>query len=257
MALRLFGFKIGKEEQEKDLPKSFVPSAEEDGAVSVAAGGIYGTYVDLEGQIRNDSDLINKYREMGNQPECDTAIDDVVNEAIVYKEVDYPVELVLDNLKQPESIKKKLRDEFSHVMKLLDFGNQGYDIFRRWYVDGRLYYHMIIDEKSPRTGIKEVRYIDPRRIRKVKEVVKKRDAIGQNTVYTKPQEYFVYSEKGFAKDGSQGLKISPDSVCYVHSGVFDKDGKVVISHLHKAIKPLNQLRMLEDATVIYLSLIHI
>ena len=251
MALRLFGFKIGKDEAEKDLPKSFVPSADEDGSVAVTAGGIYGTYVDLEGQIRNDADLINKYREMANQAECDAAVDDIVNEAIVYQESDYPVEILLDQLKQPESIKKKISDEFNHIMKLLDFGNQGYDIFRKWYVDGRLYYHMIIDEKNPRQGLKEVRNVDPRRIRKVKEIVKQKDATGLATVYTKPQEYFIYSEKGFAKDGSQGLKIAYDSVCYTHSGIFDKDGKVVQSYLHKAIKPLNQLRMLEDATVIY------
>ncbi len=251
MALKLFGFKIGKDEAEKDLPKSFVPSLEEDGSVAITAGGIYGTYVDLEGQIRNDADLINKYREMSNQPECDTAIDDVVNEAIVYQEEDYPVEILLEKLTQPESIKKKIRDEYNHVMKLLDFGNQGYDIFRKWYVDGRLYYHMIIDEKNPRMGLKEVRYIDPRKVRKVKEVNRQKDPTGVTTIHTKPVEYYVYSEKGFAKDGSQGLKIAPDSICYVHSGVFDKDGKVVISHLHKAIKPLNQLRMLEDATVIY------
>jgi hypothetical protein len=251
MALKLFGFKIGKDEAEKDLVKSFVPPSDEDGAVSVTAGGIYGTYVDLEGQIRNDADLVSKYREMSTQPECDTAIDDIVNEAIVYKEDDYPVEILLDGLKQPDSIKKKISDEFNHIMKLLDFGNQGYDIFRKWYVDGRLYYHMIIDEKNPRAGLKEVRYVDPRKIRKVKELTRKRDPAGVVAIHTKPQEYFIYSEKGFAKDGSQGLKIAFDSICYVHSGIFDKDGKVVLSNLHKAIKPLNQLRMLEDATVIY------
>ena len=251
MAIKLFGFKIGKDEPEQSQPQSFVPKAEDDGAVAISAGGVYGTYVDLEGQIRSDSELINKYREMAMQPECDLAIDDIVNEAIVYEEHRYPVSIVLDNLKQPESVKKKIRDEYDHVMKLLDFNNQGYDIFRRWYVDGRLYYHMIIDEKNPKAGLREIRYIDPRKIRKVREAVKKKDPTGVAQIYTKPNEYYIFSDKGFAKDGAQGLKIAADSVCYVHSGVFDKGGKVVISHLHKAIKPLNQLRMLEDATVIY------
>jgi hypothetical protein len=251
MAIKLFGFKIGKDEPEQSLPQSFVPKAEDDGAVAISAGGVYGTYVDLEGQIRSDSELINKYREMAMQPECDLAIDDIVNEAIVYEEHKYPVEIVLDELKQPESIKKKIRDEYSHVMKLLDFNNMGYDIFRRWYIDGRLYYHMIIDEKNPRLGLREIRYIDPRKIRKVRESVKKKDPTGVAQIYSKPNEYYIFSDKGFAKDGAQGLKIAADSICYVHCGQFDKDGKVVISHLHKAIKPLNQLRMLEDATVIY------
>ncbi|NDG29660.1 portal protein [bacterium] len=251
MAIKLFGFKIGKDEPEKTQPQSFVPKAEDDGAVAISAGGVYGTYVDLEGQIRSDTELINKYREMAMQPECDIAIEDVVNEAIVFEEHQYPVEIVLNNLQQPESVKKKIRDEFTHIMKLLDFNNNGYDIFRRWYVDGRLYYHMIIDEKNPRQGLREIRYIDPRKIRKVRESVKKKDPTGVAQIYTQPNEYYIFSDKGFAKDGAQGLKIAADSVCYVHSGIFDKDGKVVISHLHKAIKPLNQLRMLEDATVIY------
>ncbi|NBV27421.1 portal protein [bacterium] len=251
MAIKLFGFKIGKDEPEQSQPQSFVPKAEDDGAVAISAGGVYGTYVDLEGQIRSDSELINKYREMAMQPECDLAIDDIVNEAIVYEEHKYPVEIVLDELKQPESIKKKIRDEYSHIMKLLDFNNMGYDIFRRWYIDGRLYYHMIIDEKNPRLGLREVRYIDPRKIRKIREAVKKKDPTGVAQIYSKPNEYYIFSDKGFAKDGAQGLKIAADSICYVHCGQFDKDGKVVISHLHKAIKPLNQLRMLEDATVIY------
>ena len=251
MAIKLFGFKIGKDESENSSPQSFVPKTEDDGAVAISAGGIYGTYIDLEGQIRSDFELINKYREMAMQPECDLAIEDIVNEAIVYEEYKYPVEIVLDNLQQPENVKKKIREEYSYVMKLLDFNNMAYDIFRRWYIDGRLYYHMIIDEKNPKLGLREIRYIDPRKIRKVRENIKKKDSTNVAQIYTKPNEYYIFSDKGFAKDGGQGLKIAADSICYVHSGIFDKDGKVVISHLHKAIKPLNQLRMLEDATVIY------
>jgi hypothetical protein len=251
MAIKLFGFKIGKDEPAQEQAKSFVPPNDDDNAVNVVGGGVYGTYVDLEGTIKNDSELIRKYREMALQAECDTAIDDIVNEAIVYQPDQYPIQIVLDKLQQPESIKKKIRDEFEHILKLLDFGNQGYDIFRRWYIDGRLYYHLIIDEKQPRAGLKEVRYIDPRRIRKVREIPKTKLVPGQTELYVDPIEYYVYSQKGFAKDANQGLKIAPDSICYVHSGISDKDGKVIISHLHKAIRPLNQLRMLEDATVIY------
>jgi hypothetical protein len=251
MAIKLFGFKIGKDEPASEQVRSFVPPNDDDNAVNIVGGGVYGTYVDLEGTVKNDSELIRKYREMSLQAECDTAIDDIVNEAIVYQPDEYPVQIVLDKLDQPESIKKKIRDEFGHILKLLDFGNQGYDIFRRWYVDGRLYYHLIIDEKQPRAGLKEVRYIDPRKIRKVRETQKSRAVAGQTELYVKPVEYFVFSEKGFAKDANQGLKIAPDSICYVHSGISDKDGKVIISHLNKAIRPLNQLRMLEDATVIY------
>jgi len=252
MAITLFGYKIGKDDPEKDNLKSFVPPTEDDGSVSIMGGGIYGTYIDLEGQIRNDADLIKKYREMAIQPECDAAIDDIVNEAIVFQDNEYPVQINLEKLQQPESIKKKIKDEYEHVMKLLDFNNQGYDIFRRWYVDGKLYYHMLINEKNPREGLKELRYIDPRKIRKVRELQKdKLNLVQAEPAIKKPVEYYVFSEKGFAKDANQGLKISTDSICYVHSGVSDKDGKVIISHLHKAIKPLNQLRMLEDATVIY------
>jgi hypothetical protein len=253
MAFKLFGYKIGKEDSESEQIKSFVPSVDEDGSVPISGGGIYGTYMDLEGQIRSDSDLIKKYREMALQPECDAAIEDIVNESLVFDDSDYPVQVILDKLEQPESIKNKIRDEFYFVMKLLDFNNQGYDIFRRWYIDGRLYYHMMIDDKNPRQGLKEIRYIDPRKIRKVREAKKAQKNLATGTINptTSFNEYFIYSDKGFANDGNQGIKIAPDSISYTHSGLTDKDGKVIISHLHKAIKPLNQLRMLEDATVIY------
>ena len=252
MAIKLFGYKIGKDDTDVEKLKSFVPPNDDDASVSVAGGGVYGTYIDLEGQIRSDADLIKKYREMALQPECDAAIEDIVNESLVFEDGDYPVQIVLDKLEQPESIKKKIRDEYYFIMKLLDFNNQGYDIFRRWYVDGRLYYHMVIDEKNPRTGLKEVRYIDPRKIRKVRELKRDKNSINVNALPSQNYvEYFIYSDKGFARDGSQGIKIAADAICYTNSGITDKDGKVIVSHLHKAIKPLNQLRMLEDATVIY------
>ena len=196
MAFKLFGYKIGKEEAESEQLKSFVPSVDEDGSVPISGGGIYGTYMDLEGQIRSDSDLIKKYREMALQPECDAAIEDIVNESLVFDDSDYPVQVILDKLEQPESIKNKIRDEFYYVMKLLDFNNQGYDIFRRWYVDGRLYYHMMIDDKNPRQGLKEIRYIDPRKIRKVREAKKAQKNLATGTVNptTSYNEYFIYSE---------------------------------------------------------------
>ena len=251
MAIKLFGYKIGKDDVEAEQLKSFVPPTDDDASVAISGGGVYGTYMDLEGQIRTDADLIKKYREMALQPECDAAIEDIVNESLVFEDGDYLVQIILDKLEQPESIKKKIRDEYHYIMKLLDFNNQGYDIFRRWYVDGRLYYHMVIDEKNPRSGLKEVRYIDPRKIRKVRENKRTDNRPGTADVTQRYHEYFIYSDKGFARDGSQGIKIAVDSVCYTNSGITDKDGKVIVSHLHKAIKPLNQLRMLEDATVIY------
>ena len=251
MAIKLFGYKIGKDDDEAEKLKSFVPPTDDDASVAISGGGVYGTYLDLEGQIRTDADLIKKYREMALQPECDAAIEDIVNESLVFENGDYPVQIILDKLEQPESIKKKIRDEYQYIMKLLDFNNQGYDIYRRWYVDGRLYYHMVIDEKNPRSGLKEVRYIDPRKIRKVRESKRTDNRPGTADTTQRYHEYFIYSDKGFARDGSQGIKIAVDSVCYTNSGITDKDGKVIVSHLHKAIKPLNQLRMLEDATVIY------
>ena len=252
MAIKLFGYKIGKDEENDEI-KSFAPKEDDDGSVAITGGGVYGVYTDLEGTIRNDAELVKRYRDMALQPECDAAIEDIINETLVFGEGDYPVQIILDKLQQPESIKKKIRDEYYYIMKLLDFNNQGYDIFRRWYVDGKLYYHMMIDTKQPKQGLKELRYIDPRKIRKVKEAKKDaRASIGPVKLAKKdPNEYFIYSNKGFNNDGNQGVKISNDSICYVHSGVTDKDGKIVVSHLHKAIKPLNQLRMLEDATVIY------
>ena len=252
MAIKLFGYKIGKDEENDEI-KSFAPKEDDDGSVAITGGGVYGVYTDLEGTIRNDAELVKRYRDMALQPECDAAIEDIINETLIFGEGDYPVQIILDKLQQPESIKKKIRDEYYYIMKLLDFNNQGYDIFRRWYVDGKLYYHMMIDTKQPKQGLKELRYIDPRKIRKVKEAKKDaRASIGPVQLAKKdPNEYFIYSNKGFNNDGNQGVKISNDSICYVHSGVTDKDGKIVVSHLHKAIKPLNQLRMLEDATVIY------
>jgi hypothetical protein len=181
----LFGFTIARkkqEDQQENLP-SIVSPSEDDGSIEIAPGGAYGTYVDLEGKAKNEGELVTKYRQMSLQPECDSAVQDVVNEAIVADEEDYPVSIVLDKLDYPQSIKKKISEEFEAILKLLDFNNNAYEIFRKWYVDGRLYHHIVIDEKNPRQGIKDLRYIDPRKIRKIKEPIKEKDPRTGATIY--------------------------------------------------------------------------
>ena len=255
MAIELFGFQIGRKED--DLPptvQSFAPPPNTDGALNVTEGGAFGTTVDLDGAAKNEAALITRYREMSLQSECDKAIDDVCNEAIIFDDTDGAVDVVLNDIKQPVSIKNRIREEFVEVLDLLNFNNQGYDIFRNWYVDGRIYYHIMIDTKFPRDGIKELRYIDPRKIKKMR--VEKRDNKDTNiqgnaqVSAKKYDEYFVYSARGVSA-GNQGVKISLDSIAFSHSGLMDERNSMVLSHLNKAIKPMNQLRMLEDATVIY------
>jgi len=250
--VQLFGFNISRadQEQKEDL-KTFVPPQTDDGAIEIAPGGSYGTFVDLDGTAKSEAELVSRYREMSMQPECDSAVEDVINESIVMDDED-PIEIVLDNLKQPNSIKNKIREEFETVLEMLDFSNKGYDIFRRWYVDGRIYHHIIINDKDPRDGIKELRYIDPRKIRKVREKVKSKDPRTGATIYNKEQkEYYLYNPKGITSSATQGIKIAPDSISHIHSGLMDSRNNMILGHLHKAVKPLNQLRMLEDATVIY------
>jgi hypothetical protein len=250
----LFGFTIARkkqEDQQENLP-SIVSPSEDDGSIEIAPGGAYGTYVDLEGKAKNEGELVTKYRQMSLQPECDSAVQDVVNEAIVADEEDYPVSIVLDKLDYPQSIKKKISEEFEAILKLLDFNNNAYEIFRKWYVDGRLYHHIVIDEKNPRQGIKDLRYIDPRKIRKIKEPIKEKDPRTGATIYKGVNEYYLYNAGGVnSSNQAQGVKIAKDSISYCHSGLLDDRNSMIYSHLHKAIKPLNQLRMLEDAVVIY------
>jgi len=257
--ISLFGFKIGTTEdaikKAESIP-SFVPPTRDDGAVEIAPGGAYGTFVDLEGTAKSEAELTTRYREMSGQPEVDAAVDDIVNEAIVTDFRAAAVEIDLDEAKDiPESIKKRIHEEFDEVMIQPDFRNMCYEIFRRWYIDGRLFYHIMIDKTRPREGIKELRYIDPRRIRKVREPVKK-SAAGllnqKNPQVPAYEEYYLYNPGGLAGAGyTQGIKIAPDSICYVNSGLLDNRNRMTLSYLHKAIKPLNQLRMLEDAVVIY------
>lgn len=253
MAIELFGFTIGKKDEEtKPNVVSFAPPPNDDGTLAVAEGGVYGTTVDVNNTAKNEAQLITRYREMASQPECERAVDDIVNEAIVGTEYDAPVSIVLDNVEEmDDQIKDRIREEFDEILNMLHFHNRAYDIFRNWYVDGRLYYHIMIDTKQPRAGIQELRFIDPRKIKKVR--VEKRD--NQNNVTKeifnkKYSEYFVYSAKGITA-GNQGIKIATDSIAYCHSGIMDQNNKMILSYMHKAVKPLNQLRMLEDATVIY------
>lgn len=246
---KLFGFEINRINDDADAP-SFVPRTSDDGAVEVQEGGVFGQYLDLEGVAKNEQDQINRYREMAVQAECETAIDDIVNEAVVQEEAETPVTVNTDRLEYGASVKKRIAEEFENVLRLLDFNNYGADIFKRWYVDGRLYYHNVIDIDNPTEGLKELRYVDPRMIKKVRVPKKDVDKETHISTYRDYEEYFVYNEKGLASADS-GVKISKDSVTYCTSGLLDKDGKQVLSYLHKAIKPLNQLRAVEDAVVIY------
>ena len=250
----LFGFEIKRKTEEKEEKKkvSFVPREEEDGAGYVVnAGGYFGQYLDTSGaNVKNEADLILKYRDIAGQPECDAAIEDIVSEAIVSDEDSAPVDIILDDVDQPDRIKKMIRDEFEEVINLLNLNWYGHDIFRRWYIDGRLFYHKIIDEKNPKRGIIELRPIDPTRIRKVKELVKDKDPKTGTEIVTGQKEFYVYQDKTMGKS-NQGLKIAPDSICYVTSGVLDPTRTKVLSYLHKALKPVNQLRMMEDSLVIY------
>lgn len=252
---KLFGFEIvkaKKQEEQEDQNRSFALPQNDDGAVNIQSGAYYGTYVDLDGVVRNEIELITRYREMAMQPELETAIDEIVNEAIVNDDHGHAVELNTDDLKVSESIKKKIRDEFDTILKLLNFGNMGHDVFRRWYVDGRLFYHIILDEKRPKDGILELRYIDPRRIRKIREIRKTKDPRTGIELVNEINEYYLYNERGIIGTHSNlGSKIAPDAVVNVNSGLMDSKRAMVLSYLHKAIKPLNQLRMVEDATVIY------
>jgi len=261
MALKLFGFTLGKKDivqVEKPEQASFTLPTEaiDDGAVTITQNAHYGTYVDLEGSVRNEIGLITRYREMSNHPECDMAIDEIVNEAISHTENGEVLRIVLDNLKQPESIKKKIIEEFNNIQKMLNFSNLADDLFKRWYIDGRIYYHVIVNDKTPKEGIKELRYIDPRKIRKVREIQKERDPKTGANIIKSLAEYYVYNDRGtttqtFSANVTQGLRIAPEAIINVNSGLMDAKNVFVISYLHKAIKALNQLRMIEDAVVIY------
>jgi len=263
---KLFGFSIEDKEKKSKSIISPVPQNNEDGVDSYISSGFYGSYVDIEGQFRTEFDLIKRYREMALHPECDGAIEDVINEAIVSDLYDSPVEIELSNLNATDKLKSSIRDEFKYIKELLDFDKKSHEIFRNWYVDGRLYYHKIIDIKKPQEGIKELRYIDPMKMKYIRQEKKKdrndplRNPTVNNTINIAPEieEYFLYTPKPssptniHASGGqSKGTKISKDAITYCTSGLIDRNKGTVLSYLHKAIKSLNQLRMIEDSLVIY------
>jgi hypothetical protein len=253
MAFNLFGFQFGKNSEEK--PLSFAPPPLDDGASFVEAGGLQGYYIDLDGTLRSDSDLMRKYREMSLHAEVDMAINSVVNDFLTVDAKGIFVKLNTDKINLPYPIRKIIIEEFENVLRLLDFNRKGHEIIRRWYVDGKLYYHQILHD-DPKMGIRELRQIDPLKIKKIKEVVKK-TRLNNVDMINDYVEYYVYTpyEKTNTYTNSyetvQGLRIAADAINYCHSGLYDSVSRRVVSHLHKAIKPLNQLRMVEDATVIY------
>jgi hypothetical protein len=265
---KLFGFSIEDNEPLSPSTVSPVPPNNEDGTDHYLSSGFFGSYVDIEGIYRTEFDLIKRYREMALHPECDSAIEDIVNEAIVSDTNDSPVQIDLDNLNASDGIKKKIREEFKYILELLDFDKKSHEIYRNWYVDGRLYYHKVIDLKNPHEGIQELRYIDALKMRYVRQNKKKKE--NSNTFaairsdnpmdYEFPdiEEYFIYNPKtsypvASPSDTSSntGIKFSRDSITYCTSGLVDRNKGSTLSYLHKAIKSLNQLRMIEDSLVIY------
>jgi len=271
---RLFGFSIEDNEKTSTGVVSPVPPNNNDGSESYISSGFYGSYVDIEGVYKNENDLIRRYRSMALYPECDSAIEDIVNEAIVADTNDSPVTIDLQNLNASDGIKKKVREEFRYILELLDFDKKAHEIFRNWYIDGRLYYNKIIDQKDPTAGIQELRYIDAAKMKYVRQIKKNpKDALNnlerlagggkdnpQNYNFPDLEEYFIYNPgnsktgsiaNSFTAGSSKGIKMTKDSITYCTSGLVDRNKGSTLSWLHKAIKPLNQLMMIEDALVIY------
>ena len=250
--LKLFGFEIKrvqKQEEKEKLP-SIVPKQDDDGAGYVTASGAYfGQYVDMEGnEAKDNAELIKKYRGIAEHPEVDAAIEDIVNESISASDMEASVELILDHVETSDKIKKLITEEFDDICSMLNFQDNAHDMFRSWYVDGRLVHHLVVNESNPKAGIQEIRPVDSSKVRKVKEVKYKKDQKTDAKIVDSVNEFYIYQEKAGA---NQGIKLSPDSVSYVTSGLLDPTRKRVISYLHKAIKPVNQLRMMEDSLVIY------
>jgi hypothetical protein len=253
--LKLFGFELKRQgskaaEKESEKLKSIVAPTDEDGAGYVTASGShYGQYIDMEGaQAKDNQQLIMKYRGVAQHPEVDAAVEDIVNESIIGSEMDISCEINLDKVEAPNNIKKQMTEEFNNIYGMLKFSDLGHDIFRSFYVDGRIYHHLVVNESNLKAGIQEIRTIDAAKIRKVKEVKHKKDQLTGAKIVEKVSEFYIYQEKSGT---NQGVKLSPDSVSYVSSGLLDPTKKQVVSYLHKALKPINQLRMMEDSLVIY------
>lgn len=256
--MEIFGYKV---EKSKAAPteKSFVPPTDDGGSDVIKAGGYFGTYLDLEGTANTEAELIKKYRDIAFMADVDSAIDDIVNDSISNLDDERPIEINLDNVKLSESIKKKIVSEFEAILDLLEFNLRAQDYYRRWYIDGRIYFHKVINTAKPKEGITDIRFIDPRKIKKVREIFKEKDETSGVEFIKKIEEYFVYNERGIVLDKAQTaspgsnatLKVTRDAICYVPSGLSDQDKNIALSYLHKAIRPANQLRMMENAAVIY------
>lgn len=271
--MKLYGYEIKREDDEKEKELlSFVEKTEDDGAVTVVDSGFAGagisTYLDLSGTAKSEAELVQKYRKMYQDSEIQEAVDEIVNEAIYVSDENKVVEVVLDDLELSDNIKKSIIEEFDNVLTLLKFSNSGYEVFTKWYIDGRINYHVVIDEKNPKQGIKELRYIDPRKLRKIREYEKVKIGEGVSTSFVNrlKNEYYIFTPKGFIDEANpdqsptsysdqnpniSGLKIAKDSIVYSNSGLLNDTNTLVISYLEKAFKPLNQLRMMEDAQLIY------
>jgi hypothetical protein len=252
-SLKIFGFEIRRKrqkEEDKKLP-SIVPAQDDDGAGYVTASGMhYGQYINMDGdESKDNAQLIMKYRGVSGHPEVDAAIEDITNEAISASEGESALTLTLDKVEVSDQIKKGITEEFENIVSMLNFNEVGHDLFKRWYIDGRLYHHLVVNESNLKAGVQEIRPIDASKIRKIKQVKKKKDPVTGAQIVEKVDEYYLYQEK----PGSQtsGIKLSNDSVSYVTSGLLDASRKKIVSHLHKALKPINQLRMMEDSLVIY------
>lgn len=260
MAISLFGYTISKDEPSNlEVRKNtFIPPDDDEGASAVSAGGYFGTYVDLDATAKSESEVITKYRETSMYSDVSNAIDEIVTEAIAGTETDRLVDINLDGVNLSENIKLSIRNEFYSILKMLEFKSKGQDIFRRWYIDGRIYYQKVIDNTNPRKGVLELRYIDPRKIKKVRDIKKKKSPAGIDII-EKIEEFYIYNEKGLRYTQqygnvpglNQGIKISPDTITFIPSGVMDLEKSIVLSYLHKAVKPANQLKMMEDSLVIY------
>jgi len=248
--MQVFGFEIKRKNEKLDVGSVVTPSSDDGSTVVASASAYYGMVMDVEGVVKNENDLIRRYREASQYADCDAAIEDIINEAIISDEHENTVKVNLDKLKVSDSIKKKIRDEFVEVLRLFKFNVKGHDIFRSWYIDGRIYYHILIDENNIKNGIVEMRYVDPRKIRRIKNVTKERSPQGVEII-KKVDEYFLYNDKGITEQSTQGVKLSIDSIVFCPSGLMDSTTGMTLSPLHKAIKPVNQLKMIEDAVVIY------
>jgi hypothetical protein len=256
--MNIFGFEITREKPQP-TEKSFVAPSDDGGVESIRAGGYYGTYLDIEGIANTESELIKRYRDIALMADVDAAIEDVVNDAIANLNDEVPLKLNLDKTGLSVNIQKKITDEFNYILRVLHFNDRAQDYFRRWYIDGRLVFHKVIDTARPQDGIKDIRYIDPRKITKIKEIKKEKNENGVSFV-KEVEEFFLFNEKGVtdkpgqykpAADSNSALKITKDAIVYCASGLVDQDKNIPLSYLHKAIRPANQLRMMENAAVIY------